>query len=133
MEVEITPQLQYGALGALVVFMYFVLKFAAEYISNNSEFVRALTTKSLNSIETLGLRYTEAQDAGSSALLVLNKEVTETQEGMRKALEEFQSALLESESKRQKEHEQLLEDHQAIMAKLYELEEQRRASSSHNT
>lgn len=130
---EITPQLQYGALGVLAIFMYFVLKFAAKYIEGLSQFLRDLTTKSMNSIEELGMRYAAAQDVSSAALLTLNKEVTETQESMRESLEAFQAAFVESESERQEEHEQLLTDHQAIMAKLCTIEEQTHASKIHNT
>ena len=130
---EITPQLQYGALGVLAIFMYFVLKFAAKYIEGSSKFIRDLTTKSMNSMEELGTRYAKAQDVSSEALLTLNKEVTKTQKGMREALEAFQVSLLESESERQREHEQLMTDHQAIMSKLCVIEEQTSASTSHNT
>lgn len=119
---EVTSQLQYGALGVLAIVIGVVLKFAFERINKSSEFVQDLSIKSIDSLEETSKEFSTSQVAVAAALQKLGKEVTKTQGEMRDSLEALSSALIEADRERKEEHIQLLADHQDIIARLIRIE-----------
>lgn len=119
---EVTPQLQYGALGVLAIVIGVVLKFAFERINKSSEFVQDLSIKSIDSLEETSKEFSASQVAVAAALQKLGREVTKTQGEMRDSLEALSGALIEADKERKEEHIQLLADHQDIIARLIRIE-----------
>lgn len=119
---EVTSQLQYGALGVLAIVIGVVLKFAFERINKSSEFVQDLSIKSIDSLEETSKEFSASQVAVAAALQKLGREVTKTQGEMRDSLEALSGALIEADKERKEEHIQLLADHQDIIARLIRIE-----------